>query len=287
MKSVWSICKVFLTLLFFAGKTFLQFSSNEQQDAQELLSYLMDSLHEDVNTVTSKPYVPNLTDQEMISTPLLILGRKLWHMFLRRNKSIIADIAMGQFISNIKCESCGHVSYNFDPYTTVSVPIKDRGVAVQMTLLRRFKPNKACKLERKYLNINRHSNMADLKQLVFSNLPVTEGPSNVMYKVCLLDMSPSINNDSNDNSQLLSLPLYWHANMIDENATIGYGVTTLDIIVYENTLTWSDHHDAKSDTIEHEEDEDVRATTLNDLARKMSKNSWPKNGKFVMLMLCS
>ena len=39
------------------GKYQTAFSSFQQQDSQELLAFLLDGLHEDLNRVTDKPYV--------------------------------------------------------------------------------------------------------------------------------------------------------------------------------------------------------------------------------------
>ena len=39
------------------GRFAPQFSGYQQQDSQELLSFLLDGLHEDLNRVKQKPYV--------------------------------------------------------------------------------------------------------------------------------------------------------------------------------------------------------------------------------------
>ena len=47
------------------GKNKPQFAGNEQQDTQELLAELLGMLHEDVNRITEKPYVPDPEDDEI------------------------------------------------------------------------------------------------------------------------------------------------------------------------------------------------------------------------------
>ena len=52
------------------GKFAPRFSGYAQQDAQELLAYLLDGLHEDLNQIKQKPYVPiedsnNRPDEEV------------------------------------------------------------------------------------------------------------------------------------------------------------------------------------------------------------------------------
>ena len=44
------------------GRCAPQFSGYLQQDSQELLAFLLDGMHEDLNRITHKPYV-NTSDQ--------------------------------------------------------------------------------------------------------------------------------------------------------------------------------------------------------------------------------
>jgi hypothetical protein len=66
-----------------------QFVGTSQQDAQEVLAYLLDGIHEDLNRVKNKPYIEDVegdgTNDERDSI-------KAWHNYLRRDKSVIVDI---------------------------------------------------------------------------------------------------------------------------------------------------------------------------------------------------
>ena len=97
-----------------------QFVGYAQHDSQELLNFLLDKLHEDLNRIKVKPYVENFeangeTDEE-VAAEVLTRHRK-------RNDSLVADLFEGLFRSTIVCPVTGWVSVTFDPFMSVSVPI--------------------------------------------------------------------------------------------------------------------------------------------------------------------
>jgi len=81
---------------------------------------LLDSLHEDLNRVTEKPYI-ELKDSNGRSDQLV--SNESWDAFLMRNKSIIVDLFYGQLKSKVKCETCGSESVRFDPFSLLSLPL--------------------------------------------------------------------------------------------------------------------------------------------------------------------
>ena len=46
--------------------------------------------------------------------------------FLRRNQSIMADVAMGQALNTVTCPECNYSSRNFDPFNLLSIPTNVR-----------------------------------------------------------------------------------------------------------------------------------------------------------------
>lgn len=60
------------------GKINSQFSGADQQDAQELLNYMLDVLHEDSNRVRKKPYVEALEDDWVKKHSLPRVGDEAW-----------------------------------------------------------------------------------------------------------------------------------------------------------------------------------------------------------------
>ena len=98
-----------------------KFSGYAQQDSNEFLIYLLDKIHEDLNTITVKPYIemegkkPEQTDEEV--------SKIWWDKHLKRENSIIVDLFHGQFKSTISCNICHQVCVSFDSYMFISLPI--------------------------------------------------------------------------------------------------------------------------------------------------------------------
>ena len=98
-----------------------KFSGYAQQDSNEFLIYLLDKIHEDLNTITAKPYIemegkkPEQTDEEV--------SKIWWEKHLKRENSIIVDLFHGQFKSTISCNICHQVCVSFDSYMFISLPI--------------------------------------------------------------------------------------------------------------------------------------------------------------------
>mmetsp|Transcript_7994 Transcript_7994/g.11305 ORF Transcript_7994/g.11305 Transcript_7994/m.11305 type:complete len:1763 (+) Transcript_7994:2183-7471(+) len=120
------------------GKARSQYSGADQQDAQELLNDMLDVLHEDSNKVKKKPYVEALEDDWVKKNHLPRVGQEAWRRFLRRNRSIIANVAMGQVLNRVTCPVCHHSSTNFDPFNMLSIPFPTVAeVVFRCTVIRR------------------------------------------------------------------------------------------------------------------------------------------------------
>jgi len=102
------------------GKKIARFSGYGQQDACELLNYLLDLIHEDLNRVKKKPYV-EVPDHD--GRPDEEMSNIFWQCFLARNQSIIVDLFYGQLKSTVRCLECGNISMAFDPFLTLSLPV--------------------------------------------------------------------------------------------------------------------------------------------------------------------
>ncbi|EGR30106.1 ubiquitin carboxyl-terminal hydrolase family protein, putative [Ichthyophthirius multifiliis] len=104
------------------GKLAPQFMGYNQQDSQELLSYILDGLHEDLNRIKEKPLIENI-EYDGGSNNDQLISQKFNENYKKRNDSIIADLILGQFKSTLECPTCGKISITFDPYMTLSLPI--------------------------------------------------------------------------------------------------------------------------------------------------------------------
>ncbi|XP_072329059.1 ubiquitin carboxyl-terminal hydrolase 4 isoform X1 [Scyliorhinus torazame] len=107
-----------------------QFSGYQQQDSQELLAFLLDGLHEDLNRVKKKPYL-ELKDANGREDE--VVAKEAWENHRLRNNSIIVDIFHGLFKSTLVCPECSKISVTFDPFCYLTLPLpmkKDRTMEI-------------------------------------------------------------------------------------------------------------------------------------------------------------
>ncbi|KAK0419447.1 hypothetical protein QR680_014150 [Steinernema hermaphroditum] len=100
-----------------------RFSGYQQQDSQELLAFLLDGLHEDLNKIIKKPYIE---DKDANGRPDSVVAAEAWEDYLKRNDSVIVDYTHGQLKSTVVCPDCSKVSIKFDPFCFLSVPLPSR-----------------------------------------------------------------------------------------------------------------------------------------------------------------
>lgn len=97
-----------------------QFSGYNQHDSQELLAFLLDGLHEDLNRVKQKPYIET---KDYDGRPDEDVADELWRYHKARNDSVIVDICQGQYKSTLVCPVCDKISITFDPFMYLSLPL--------------------------------------------------------------------------------------------------------------------------------------------------------------------
>ncbi|KAK6482428.1 ubiquitin carboxyl-terminal hydrolase 15-like isoform X1 [Huso huso] len=138
IKQIWSGKFNYITPRAFktqVGRFAPQFSGYQQQDSQELLAFLLDGLHEDLNRIRKKPYI-QLKDTE--GRPDKVVAEEAWEVHLKRNDSIIVDIFHGLFKSTLVCPVCCKVSVTFDPFCYLTIPLpmkKERTLEVYLVRL--------------------------------------------------------------------------------------------------------------------------------------------------------
>ncbi|OAD00670.1 hypothetical protein MUCCIDRAFT_14515, partial [Mucor lusitanicus CBS 277.49] len=116
------------------GRFNSSFSGYQQHDTQELLAFLLDGLHEDLNRIIKKPYIelPDFDGMKDVD-----IAEKSWDYHRARNDSVIVDLFQGQFKSRLICEECENVSVTFDPFMYLSLPLpikKKSKTSIQVTL---------------------------------------------------------------------------------------------------------------------------------------------------------
>ncbi len=133
---VWSTTQRSITPRVFCGEVGslnAQFAGHQQQDAQELLDFLLVGLSEDLNLVEDKPYM-EMPDSD--GRPESELADIWWGNHQKRDLSVITSLFSGQFKSSTACD-CGHTSARYEPYTLLSVAIPEdiyRGITVHVFL---------------------------------------------------------------------------------------------------------------------------------------------------------
>uniref|UniRef100_A0A667ZGQ4 Ubiquitin carboxyl-terminal hydrolase n=1 Tax=Myripristis murdjan TaxID=586833 RepID=A0A667ZGQ4_9TELE len=138
IKQVWSGKYSYVTPRPFktqVGRFAPQFSGYQQQDSHELLAFLLDGLHEDLNRIRKKPYI-QLKDAD--GRPDKVVAEEAWENHIKRNDSIIVDIFHGLFKSTLVCPVCSKVSVTFDPFCYLTLPLpmkKERTLEVYLVRL--------------------------------------------------------------------------------------------------------------------------------------------------------
>ncbi|KAJ1729116.1 ubiquitin-specific protease doa4, partial [Coemansia biformis] len=104
-----------------------QFAGNNQEDAHEFASFLLDTLHESFNHVNPRPPPEReMTPEETVHFEGLSDGNQAlveWKKCKKRNWSTITSIFQGQIQSRLTCMTCSHTSTTYHTFTELSVPI--------------------------------------------------------------------------------------------------------------------------------------------------------------------
>jgi ubiquitin carboxyl-terminal hydrolase 4/11/15 len=109
------------------------FQGFQQHDSQEMLSFTLDALHEDLNRIIDKPYSSDIPCEGLSEADI---ADAYWRQFLSRNSSIVTDCMYGQYRSEVTCPICANASLAFDPFLMLSVVIPNKPKAVEITVLK-------------------------------------------------------------------------------------------------------------------------------------------------------
>ncbi|CAD8143064.1 unnamed protein product [Paramecium octaurelia] len=112
-----------LRLLLLIQKYSKRFEIGQQEDCQELLSYLLDMIHEDLNRCKKKE---NIKEKDYTGEPKEEWAAESWGEHLKINKSIVVDLFQGQLKSQVECKSCHYRSHKWEPFLFLNLPIKQQ-----------------------------------------------------------------------------------------------------------------------------------------------------------------
>jgi ubiquitin C-terminal hydrolase len=97
-----------------------EFANCDQQDAHEILSALVDSLHEDLSRLhTAKD---GLTPR----------SRNIHAENPTKPMSTIGDLMYGQFRTTLGCPNCGHQAVVYDPFLFLSIPVPENSPGAEL-----------------------------------------------------------------------------------------------------------------------------------------------------------
>ncbi|XP_059472470.1 ubiquitin carboxyl-terminal hydrolase 43 [Neocloeon triangulifer] len=97
-----------------------QYRGANQHDAQEFLLWLLDKVHEDLNTATKKKYK---AIKNSFGRPDAIVAEETLANHKRCNNSFVHSLFQAQFRSSLTCPKCQRQSNTFDPFLCVSIPV--------------------------------------------------------------------------------------------------------------------------------------------------------------------
>ena len=213
----------FLKTFFRINKTLY---AGMQHDAQEFLSILLDCLHEDLNRINKKPYIPleeqkeNEKDNEA--------SDRFWNLYKKREDSIIVDLFHGQFKSKISCVECGNASINYDPYIFLGLPIPEikNRMIIKLVFMN--------KLEYFGFDLTGKSSVFDLKKKAIEHMKMCgynkDESNEVLYnciEIVLMDENKIIKKIFDEKNKLNDNVLIF--NILNDNKS-------LELVLYEKKL---------------------------------------------------
>ena len=131
-----------------------KFMNNNQQDAMEFISFLLNCLHEDLNRIKQKPYL--ILEPQKENESDILASQRYFSKNLKRDNSIIIDLFNGQFQNIIKCTSCLAENKTYEPFNNISLLIPEE----HNFYIIKFFTNLNCKYIT--ININSETTFEDL-----------------------------------------------------------------------------------------------------------------------------
>ncbi|XP_077173773.1 ubiquitin carboxyl-terminal hydrolase 8 isoform X2 [Paroedura picta] len=117
------------------GKINDQFAGYSQQDSQELLLFLMDCLHEDLNKADNRKRYKEENNDHLDDFKAAELA---WHKHKQLNESIIVALFQGQFKSVVQCLTCHKKSRTFEAFMHLSLPLASTSKCTLQECLKLF-----------------------------------------------------------------------------------------------------------------------------------------------------
>ncbi|UXI20812.1 hypothetical protein NH340_JMT06754 [Sarcoptes scabiei] len=171
------------------------FSGFSQNDAHELMSFLLDAIHEDLNNhFPSSPNDQNNnynnnddgddeamfdldinecdSEQKYSEVSRLVKSKadKSWNQYRSHNNSFIIDLFGGQFKSRLTCHQCKKKAIIFEPFVSLPLPIPSPKLSINVIFFERDDSSDMCKSAKKFwLQIPPASTVNDLIKTMYQD----------------------------------------------------------------------------------------------------------------------
>ncbi len=141
-----------------------RFIGYDQQDAQEVLAFILDNLHEGLKYDVEINYIGNIENKV---DELVVESIKHWKKDVHNKYSIVAELFFGQFINKVvSLENNKIVSKRFELYNMLNVPISGR--TLYDSLSKYFEKET---LESKYLDEKSGKEIDAYRQIKLMRIP--------------------------------------------------------------------------------------------------------------------
>ena len=203
------------------------FNGYSQNDSQEFLSFVLDQIHEELKRQVTIKYnnipenvknyekIRNTFSEKLANEDLDIIQKEElynqfkkykkehigdatiykylmdWKKYIENNHSIINDIFMGMYYTEITCKECNEKSLVFEPYNILQLPIPDDGEVNLETCISNFtveeelngKNQYKCEECKKYVDAVRKTSIWETPEVLIIQLKRFKNISTYLTKV--------------------------------------------------------------------------------------------------------
>ncbi|CAH2274065.1 ubiquitin carboxyl-terminal hydrolase 8 [Pelobates cultripes] len=150
------------------GKINDQFAGYSQQDSQELLLFLMDGLHEDLNKADNRKRYKEENNDHLNDSQS---ADSAWLKHKLLNESIIVALFQGQFKSTVQCLTCHKKSRTFEAFMYLSLPLPSTSKCSLQDCLKSFSKEEKLTDNNRFYCSNCKTRRDSMKKIEIWKLP--------------------------------------------------------------------------------------------------------------------